>query len=37
MDNVLTVVINNRNRLTTTKKMVEDLLERDTKKIIIIE
>ena len=37
MDNYLTVVINNRNRLTTTKKMVDDLLERDTKKIIIID
>jgi glycosyltransferase involved in cell wall biosynthesis len=31
------VIINNRNRLTTTKKMVEDLLERDTKEIIIID
>ena len=31
------VVINNRNRLTTTKKLVEDLLERNTKQIIIID
>jgi glycosyltransferase involved in cell wall biosynthesis len=32
-----TVVINNRNRLSTTKKMVEDLLKRDTNNIIIID
>jgi glycosyltransferase involved in cell wall biosynthesis len=35
--NKFTVVINNRNRLTTTKKMVEDLLERNTQKIWIID
>lgn len=33
----LTVVINNRNRLTTTKKLVEDLLQRDSTNIIIID
>jgi len=33
----LTVVINNRNRLTTTKKLVEDLLQRSTTNIIIID
>lgn len=31
------VVINNRNRLSTTKKLVEDLLERNTKEIWIID
>ena len=31
------VVINNRNRLSTTKKLVEDLLERNTKQIRIID
>lgn len=35
--NNLTVVINNRNRLTTTKKLVEDLLERNTTSIWIID
>lgn len=33
----LTVVINNRNRLSTTKKMVADLLKRGTTNIIIID
>jgi glycosyltransferase involved in cell wall biosynthesis len=37
MINKLTVVINNRNRLSTTKKLVEDLLERGTESIIIID
>lgn len=32
-----TVVINNRDRLSTTKKLVEDLLERNTKSIWIID
>lgn len=31
------VVINNRNRLSTTKKLVEDLLERNTKQIWILD
>jgi glycosyltransferase involved in cell wall biosynthesis len=31
------VVINNRDRLTTTKKLVEDLLERNTQEIWIID
>jgi hypothetical protein len=31
------VVINNRDRLTTTKKLVEDLLERNTEEIWIID
>lgn len=35
--NNLTVVINNRNRFTTTKKLVEDLLERNTTSIWIID
>lgn len=33
----LTVVINNRNRLSTTKKLVEDLLYRNSTNIIIID
>jgi hypothetical protein len=33
----LTVVINNRNRLSTTKKLVEDLLDRGSTNIIIID
>lgn len=37
MVNKYTVVINNRNRLSTTKKMVEDLLDRNTRSIIIID
>jgi hypothetical protein len=32
-----TIVINNRNRLTTTKKMVNDLLNRGSSNIIIID
>lgn len=35
--NQLTVVINNRDRLTTTKKLVEDLLNRNTISIWIID
>lgn len=35
--NTLTVVINNRNRFSTTKKLVEDLLERNTVSIWIID
>jgi hypothetical protein len=31
------VIINNRNRLSTTKKLVEDLLERNTKQIWILD
>lgn len=31
------VIINNRNRLTTTKKLVEDLLSRNTEEIWIID
>jgi len=33
----LTIVINNRNRLSTTKKLVDDLLYRDSTNIIIID
>lgn len=31
------IIINNRDRLITTKKLVEDLLERDTNRITIID
>lgn len=37
VENKFKVVINNRNRLSTTKKMVEDLLSRNTQGIIIID
>jgi hypothetical protein len=37
MGNIYKVIINNRDRLSTTKKLVEDLIERDTKEIWIID